>query len=129
MLVADVLDGARIRTRLSDKFSIDTDQPLPHGEDTAPAPFDLFLAGIAACAGYYAQRYCRKWQLPHEGIRVELEPVFNPQHALTDVRLTVKAPAGFPEEHIAGLMRNVAACPVKKALETPPALTTEFARG
>jgi putative redox protein len=125
MIVSNVLDGAKITTRIGDKFSIDCDQPAPFGEDQAPAPYDIFLAGIAACTAYFAQRYCRKWNLAHDGIAVELEPVFNSQHALTDVRLRVRVPAAFPRDHIAGLLRNASACPVKKALEIPPAISLE----
>ena len=34
-------------------FVVKTDQPLKQGgEGTAPAPFDLFLVSIAACAGF-----------------------------------------------------------------------------
>jgi putative redox protein len=125
MIISHVMDGARIATDIEGKFSLDCDQPAPWGEDRAPAPFDLFLAGVAACTAYFAQRYCRKWNLSHEGIRVALEPVFNAQHALTDVKLRLHVPASFPRDHLAGLLRNAGACPVKKALENPPALSLE----
>ena len=125
MIVAHVLEGAKVQTRIGDKFLIDSDQPAPYGEDSAPAPYDIFLAGVASCTAYFAQRYCRKWNLPHDGISVELEPVFNAQHLLTDLKLRVRIPSGFPQDHVAGLLRNASACPVKKTLETPPALSIE----
>lgn len=125
MIVSHVLDGARIATRVDDKFLIPSDQPAPYGEDTAPAPYDIFLSGVAACTAYFAQRYCRKWNLSHEGMAVELEPVFNAQHLLTDIRLKLKVPADFPREHLPGLLRNAGACPVKKTLESPPAIALE----
>jgi putative redox protein len=127
MIVSQVLDGAKIATKIGDKFSIDSDQPAPFGEDKAPAPYDIFLSGVAACTAYFAQRYCRKWSLSHEGIAVELEPVFSAQHVLTDIRLKLKVPTSFPRDHIDGLLRNAAACPVKKTLEAPPAITLEVA--
>ena len=38
---------------------IETDQPHElGGKDAAPAPFDLFLASIATCAGIYALGFC-----------------------------------------------------------------------
>jgi putative redox protein len=125
MIVAHVLDGAKIQTRIDEKFVLDSDQPLPYGDDTAPAPYDIFLAGVASCTAYFAQRYCRKWNLPHAGVRVELEPIFNAAHVLTDLKLQVRVPADFPQEHVAGLLRNAAACPVKKALESPPTISLE----
>ncbi|HZV54908.1 MAG TPA: OsmC family protein [Rhodocyclaceae bacterium] len=129
MIVSHVLDGAKIQTRIDDKFVIDSDQPNPWGEDTAPAPYDIFLTGVAACTAYFAQRYCRKWNLPHDGIRVELEPVFNAAHQLTDIKLRVRVPSSFPKDHVAGLLRNAGACPVKKALETSPAISLEAVEG
>jgi ribosomal protein S12 methylthiotransferase accessory factor len=125
LLISHLLDGAKISTRIDDKFTIDNDQPAPFGTDTAPAPYDVFLAGVVACTAYFAQRYCRKWNLPHEGITVELEPVFNAQHLLTDLKLRVKVPADFPTDHVAGLLRNAGACPVKKTLENPPQISLE----
>lgn len=126
MITTQILDGHKTTTNIDGRFDIATDQPIPHGEDTAPSPFDFFLMGIAACTAYFVQRYCRKWKLAHEGISVDLEPVFNAQHALTDVKIRIRLPASFPAEHHAGVLRNAAACPVKKALETPPAIAVEL---
>lgn len=125
MIVSHVLDGAKIQTRIDDKFVIDSDQPHPWGEDTAPAPYDIFLTGVAACTAFFAQVYCRKWKLPHDGIRVELEPVFNAAHQLTEIKLRVRVPSSFPKDHVAGLLRNAGACPVKKVLETAPPISLE----
>ena len=129
MIVAHVLDGAKIQTRIDDKFVIDSDQPKPYGEDSAPAPYDYFLVGVVSCTAFFAQVYCRKWKLPHEGISVELEPVFNAAHVLTNLKLRVRVPDSFPKDHIAGLLRNAAACPVKKALESSPEISVEAIEG
>lgn len=129
MIVSHVLDGARIQTHIDDKFVVDSDQPQPYGEDTAPAPYDIFLTGVAACTAYFAQRYCRKWNLAHDGIRVELDPVFNATHQLTNLKLRIRVPSSFPKEHVAGLLRNAGACPVKKALEGAPEITVEAVEG
>ncbi len=127
MIRSHVLDGARIRTRIEDKFTIDSDQPAPHGEDTGASPFDIFLSGVSACAAYFAQRYCRKWKLPHEGISVDLIPTFNDKHVLVDVALKINVPESFPREHLDGLLKNAHACPVKKVLENPPPVTLVIA--
>lgn len=120
-----VLDGARISTSIDGKFRLESDQPPPFGEDTAPAPCDIFLSGVAACTAYFAQRYCRKWKLPHEGISVDLEPAFDARHVLTDIRNLLNVPDSFPKDHLAGLLRNASACLVKKALESPPTVPLE----
>lgn len=129
MIVSHVLDGARITTSIGDKFSIECDQPAPFGADSAPSPYDVFLASVAACAAYFAQRYCRKWNLSHEGIRVEVAPTFNTLHVLTDLKVKVHVPKGFPQDHVAGLLRNAGSCPVKKALESPPTVSLEAVAG
>ncbi len=52
-----------------------TDQPAPWGEDGAPAPFDLFLASIATCMGFYALRFCQEREIATEGLGLSLETV------------------------------------------------------
>lgn len=127
MIRSHVLDGARISTRIGDKFVVEADQPAPYGDDTAPSPFDIFLSGISACAAYYAQRYCQKWKLPHEGISVDLVPTYGEKHAVIDITLNINVPASFPREHLDGLLRNAGACPVKKTLEVPPTVSLKIA--
>ena len=126
MFVSRPLEGAKVNTLINGKFSILSDQPLPHGEDTAPTPFDIFLAGISSCTAFFAQRYCRKWNLPHEGIVVELEPVYNEKHLLTDIKMKLNVPASFPADHLPGLLKNASNCLVKKTMEAPPSISVEL---
>ena len=123
MIISTPLDGAKVDTLINGKFSIMADQPSPMGDDEAPTPFDIFLAGIASCTAFYAQRYCRKWKLPHDGISVALEPIFNQKHLLTDVKMTLNVPASFPADHLPGLLKNAGNCLVKKTMETPPEIS------
>lgn len=62
--------GARVDAQFG-SYTVQTDQP-PHagGEGSAPAPFSLFLASIATCAGVYVLGFCRQRGLPTEGIRI-----------------------------------------------------------
>lgn len=129
MITSRVLDGARVDTLIDGKFSLATDQPAPAGADSAPSPFDVFLAGIAACTAYYAQRYCRKWNLPDAGIEVDLQPTFDAKHALTDVQMKLRVPASFPAEHLPGLLKNAGNCLVKKTLDAPPTVSLDLAVG
>ncbi|HEX3531204.1 MAG TPA: FAD-dependent oxidoreductase [Thermoanaerobaculia bacterium] len=51
---------------------IHTDQPREHGGGgTAPTPFDLFLASLGTCAGFYALRFCQERSLPTDGLGLE----------------------------------------------------------
>ena len=66
-------DRFRIRVR---GHEIDVDQPVGDGgEDTAPTPTELFVAGLASCVAFYARRYLARHGLPrrrarsHGGVR------------------------------------------------------------
>ena len=101
---------------------IHTDQPTADGgADLAPSPFELFLASIAACAGFYALRFCQERQIPTEGLSVTLDPE-RENGRLTKIRLDVNTPAGFPEKYRAAILRAVDHCAVKRALIDPPAI-------
>ena len=126
MIVSRPLEGAKVDTLVNGKFSIPCDQPSPFGEDSAATPFDLFLVSVASCTAFYAQRYCRKWKLPHEGITVELEPTYDSKHLLTDLKMQLKVPASFPADHLPGLLKNAGNCLVKKTLEAPPPVSIEL---
>lgn len=102
--------------------TIATDQPVAAGgTDTAVAPFDLFLASIATCAGFYAMRFCEQRSIATTGLNLTLEPVRDEQtHRLTTVRLELTLPDGFPEKYRDAIVRAVDQCAVKRALADPP---------
>ena len=102
---------------------IRTDQPIASGgEDTAPAPFDLFLASIGTCAGIYVAGFCQKRGLPTEGIRlVQRNHVDPATGALARVEIDVEVPPSFPEKYYDALVRVADQCKVKKTIEAQPA--------
>lgn len=112
-LKVDVLDGA---------FTIRTDQPMgAGGEGTAPSPYQLFLASIAACAGFYVKRYCQTRGLSEEGIMLRQELLPNETGRLGTIRIVIELPPDFPEEHRAPVRRAAESCAVKKTIASPPA--------
>jgi hypothetical protein len=71
--------GKRVDAQVG-PYVVRTDQPIEAGgAGSAIAPFDLFLASIATCAGIYVLGFCQARNLSVEGIRleqqVELDPV------------------------------------------------------
>ena len=105
-----------------------TDQPEPVGQNTAMSPFDLFLASIATCMGFYALRFCQERALSTEGLGLTLSPVLEPANKrLTRIQVRLQAPAGFPEKYEQALYRAVDLCAVKKALSDPPKFDIEVA--
>ncbi len=108
--------------------TVPTDQPEPIGQNTAMSPFDLFLASIATCMGFYALRFCQERALSTEGLALSLNPVRDPAtKRLTTIQIHMKAPAGFPEKYEKALHRAVDQCAVKKTLFDPPEFEIEIA--
>ncbi len=101
-----------------------TDQPREHGgEDTAPAPFQLFLASIGTCAGIFIQGFCAKRGVPFEGVRVLLKTHEGPDGALAGVDLDIEVPRDFPDKYLEALVKVADQCSVKKAIATQPKFT------
>ena len=105
------------------KFEIFTDQGVDSGGDeSAPEPFDLFLASLATCAGIYVLGFCQKRNIPHQGIRLTQSwDRDEKSKRLTKVRIAIEVPAGFPEKYHDALVRVANQCAVKKTIENPPA--------
>lgn len=110
-------------------FTIATDQPAAGGgADSAPAPFDLFLASIATCAGIYALGFCQARGLATDGLRIEQEVIDDPAtHLPAEVRLRVTPPTGFPERYRDALVRAVDGCKVKKTIARQPVFAVTLA--
>ncbi len=102
--------------------SVRTDQPVKAGGgDTAPAPFDLFLASIATCAGYYVARFCDQRRIPTDGLGLTLEPIRDVErHRVGTIRLEVRLPPGFPDKYRPAIVRAIDQCAVKRHILEPP---------
>jgi len=114
--------GTQVETVI-DGFSVLTDQPVSAGgEGKAPSPFDLFLASVAACAGFYSLRFCQERGLSTRGLHVFMDTDRDDAHKrIARIRIAVDLPEGFPEKYRAALLRSVNQCTVKRHLEEPPA--------
>ena len=109
-------------------FTVRTDQAPPLGAASAPTPFDVFLASIATCMGFYAVHFCRERGIPVDGLRLSLEPVRDPEKKrLSKIRVALTLPAGFPEKYREAIVRAVDQCAVKKHMVEPPAFDLSVA--
>jgi len=99
-----------------------TDQPVAAGgEDTASAPFDLFLASIGTCAGIYIKSFCDQRQIPAENIKIIQNMEYNPETRLiSGIKLDIQLPADFPEKYKDAVINAANLCAVKKHLHNPP---------
>jgi ribosomal protein S12 methylthiotransferase accessory factor len=113
--------GKRVDARIGNHV-VRTDQPVSNGgEDTAPPPFDLFLASIGTCAGIYVAGFCEKRGLPTEGIRLVQRSHVDPESGvLVRLELEIEVPASFPEKYREALVRVADGCKVKKTIQAQP---------
>lgn len=104
--------------------TVHTDQPQPHGQDTALSPFDLFMASIATCAGYYALRFCQERNISTDGLGVRMlaEKHTGEKKGIARFDIQLTMPPGFPEKYHDAIVRAVDQCTVKRHLIDPPAI-------
>lgn len=103
---------------------VHTDQPAADGgEDTAPTPTELFVAGLAACIAYYAERFLRRNALTTDGLRVTCDYRWaeNP-HRVGAIDVFVDAPGLTPAKRTA-FGRVIEHCAVHSTLRHPPQVT------
>jgi putative redox protein len=121
-ITVDFPGGSRVDARIGN-FIVRTDQPQAvGGENSAPSPFELFLASLATCAGYYVLGFCRMRGISAEGIRVTQRME---RHAATKmvakITVDIQLPPEFPKQYVPAVVRAAESCLVKKHLESPPA--------
>jgi putative redox protein len=99
-----------------------TDQPVDGGGDnSAPSPFELFLASLGACAGFYVLSFCQQRGIDESGIELRQSMERDPQtHLVAMVNIEIILPAAFPEKYRAAVVQAAQLCTVKKHLENPP---------
>lgn len=103
-------------------FSIKTDQPeTAGGENSAPTPFDLFLASLGACAGFYALIFCQQRSIDTKNIKLILNIDRNSETKMvSNIIINIMVPEDFPDKYKESLIKAVEQCPVKKHLDNPP---------
>jgi putative redox protein len=113
--------GVQVAARFKD-HTVLTDQSREHGgTGSGPEPFDLFLASLGACAGYYALRFCQERGIETRGLGLALNTEADPERKrLRAIRLDLHLPEGFPVRYRAAILRAVDQCAVKRAIVEPP---------
>ena len=99
-------------------FTVKTDQPTEDGGDnTAPSPFDLFLAGLASCTAVYARSFCESRHIPCQGMSLSLDPFFKEgAKRMEKVVITLHVPQAFPEKYIKAVIKSMGMCAVKNQM-------------
>jgi putative redox protein len=115
-------DGGKVITAHLNGHSIRTDQPVNNGgENSAPSPFELFLASIGTCAGIYVKSFCDSRKIPTDKIRVIQTVDYNKQTGLpVNIKIDIKLPVDFPEIYKDAVIKSAELCKVKKTIANPP---------
>ena len=111
--------------------TIRTDQSEASGGDgSAPSPFDLFLASLGTCTGYYVLAFCRKRDIPTDEIELTMGRVLNDEnHLIERIDIVVHLPESFPERYVNACIKSASQCTVKKHLQDPPEIAIAAHRG
>lgn len=115
-------EGGKVIAAHTHGHIIRTDQPVDNGGgNTAPAPYDLFLASIGTCAGIYVKSFCDNRKISTVGIKIIQSYEWNKETGLpVSIKLDIKLPADFPEKYKASLIHVADLCKVKKTIASPP---------
>jgi putative redox protein len=113
-------DRLRIETRGHELF---TDQPIEDGgEDSAPTPTELFVAGLASCVAFYAERFLSRHGLSADGLKISCRYRWaEDPHRVGEIDLEVDAP-GLSLQKREAFKRVIDHCTVHNSLLRPPAV-------
>ncbi len=116
------LDGKKKVSAHLKGHVISTDQSVDSGGDnSAPAPFDLFLASLGTCAGIYVKYFCDQRSIDATGIEIIQSVEYDHIKRLpSKVRLDIKLPADFPEKYRDAVVNAAQLCAVKRSIADPP---------
>ena len=120
-MVVNFANGKRVNAEFKG-FKIETDQSEKSGGGgMAPEPFDLFLASIVTCAGYYVLDFCTTRDISTDGIRLKMQTERDEKKKmLGKISIEILLPNGFPEKYKTAVVRAAEACSVKKHMFAPP---------
>ena len=105
------------------RHQVVVDQPVEAGgEDLGPTPTELFVGSLAACVGFYAERFLRRHDLPVDGLEVDarFEMARERPARVAEIALDVRLPAAIPESRRVALERVIEHCTVHESLRVEP---------
>jgi uncharacterized OsmC-like protein len=113
--------GKRVDAQVKE-FTIETDQPVYQGGmGSAPAPFDLFLASLAACSGIYVLSFLQQRNIPADDLCLVMRSKIDKEtKRIKTIYFDIQVPSGFPEKYHNAVIKSVNMCAVKKLMENPP---------
>jgi putative redox protein len=118
MAIDIYFNGNKKVNAVIDGFTVTTDQPVQAGGDnSAPTPFNMFLASLGTCAGIYIKGFCDQRGIDSKDIRIVMDYNYDPiQKMIVKFIMRVHVPADFPEQYEAAVIKSAALCAVKRHL-------------
>lgn len=115
-------NGGKIVTAHYHGHSIKTDQSVNSGgKNSAPSPFELYLASIGTCAGIYVKSFCDNRQIPTDNIKIVQTVEYDKESGLpVNILIDIQLPPDFPEKYKASVIHVAELCKVKKSINKPP---------
>lgn len=118
-------DRFRIKIREHD---VVVDQPGPASGDAGPTPTELFVAGLAGCAAFFARRFLARHGVADGDLNVVCDFGWAADHSrVAAVALRIETPHGVPEHLHPALMRVLEHCTVHESLIHAPTVSFEIA--
>ena len=110
-------------------FTIHTDQSIENeGDETAPEPFELFLAALGSCAGIYAKSFCDAREISTRDMRLTLEATFKEgKKQMQGIQIVLYVNQAFPEKYIRAVIKSMDGCAVKNQLHPDIPVDTSVA--
>jgi putative redox protein len=126
----ELAGGTKVNAKIRG-FTISTDQPVSDGgQNSAPSPFELFLASLGTCAGYFVVSFCRARSIPTDNIRMTQTVIrSDATHMVEKILININLPPDFPEKYKGAVVRAAESCTVKKHLAAPPQIEVVARQG
>ncbi len=115
-------DGGKVVSAHIRGHVIRTDQAVEDGgENSAPSPYELFLASIGTCAGINVKSFCDQREIPTDNITLIQHADYDNQTGLpTKFKIEIQLPYDFPDKYKDAVINAAQYCKVKKTIASQP---------
>jgi putative redox protein len=126
-LEVDLAQGFRFKAVCRNHEVITDQSEKEGGTDQAMTPAELFIASLGTCIGVYAVRFCRRHNLPTEGLKVSMDwTVVKDPVRIGSVKAEIHYPHDIPDAERQGLLRMAEACFVHESIVHKPEIVIEL---